>query len=396
MAASIVGQDVIAFRLAAHQLDERASADQLVDAAGRCGIQDSPPGSALLALHARVEGVTRESFDAAIGEDRSLLRTWAMRGAPFVIPTDGTGVFTTGVLPPTEEARQQLVHGVGPDLDRLAMSLDDAVDATRAEIRDVLGGRRLPIGPLGEKIARRVAATLPKARRTEWESEGPHAKGQPLGEAVVHFCIRLLTLEQVVCFAPREGRSAPFVLVDEWVDGRIPLMDPAGARAEVVRRYLHCYGPSTRADFAAWVGVRAGDADDWWGLVEDELSEVDLDGTAWLLTEDLEALGRTPGPEGVRLLPPGDPYTQLRDRTTIVDRAHHSIVWKTVGAPGTVLVDGQVVGTWSPRKRGGRLTITVHPFSRLSSEDEVRVRCEAETIGPLRGASSVTVDVAAA
>lgn len=71
MAVSISGQDVIAFRLAAHQLGERASADRLADVAGLCGVQDSPPGSALLALHARVEGVTREAFDDAIGEEQS-------------------------------------------------------------------------------------------------------------------------------------------------------------------------------------------------------------------------------------------------------------------------------------------------------------------------------------
>ena len=393
MAVSISGQDVIAFRLAAHQLCERASADRLADVAGRCGVQDSPPGSALLALHARVEGVTREAVDDAIGEDQSLLTTWAMRGAPFVLPTEDAAVFTTGVLPPTEEARQQLVHGVGPALDTLGMSLDEAVDATRAEIGGVLRGRRLAIGPLGEEIASRVAGTLTKQQRTDWEAEGPHAKGQPLGEAVVHFCIRLLTLEQVVCFAPREGRSAPFVLVDEWLDQPIPPLDPATARAELVRRYLRCYGPSTRAHLASWLGVRAGDAHDWWDLVEEELTEVDAGGRAWLLSEDVESVGRAAMPEGVRLLPPGDPYTQLRDRETIVERAHHKELWKTVGAPGALLVDGLVAGTWRPRKSGRRLTISVAPFAPLSSGDASRVRAEAETLGPLRGASSVAVEI---
>jgi hypothetical protein len=32
----------------------------------------------------------------------------------------------------------------------------------------------------------------------------------------VHFCIRILALRRVVCFAPRAGNKAPFVLVDEW------------------------------------------------------------------------------------------------------------------------------------------------------------------------------------
>ncbi len=393
MATSTSRQDVIAARLAAHRLDERVSADQLSDVAGRCGVQDSPPGSALLALHARVEGVTREVFDAATGEDQSLLRTWAMRGAPFVLPTEDAAVFTTGVLPPTEAARHQLVHGVGPALETLGMRLDDAVEATRAEIGGVLSGRWLAIGPLGREVASRVADSLTKQQRGAWEAEGPHARGQPLGEAVVHFCIRLLTLEQVVCFAPREGRTAPFVLVEEWLDQPIPSLDPASARAELVRRYLRSYGPSTRAHLASWLGVRAGDAHDWWDLVEDELSEVDVDGRAWLLTEDVEDLGRAAMPDGVRLLPPGDPYTQMRDRESIVDRHHHRELWKTVGAPGALLVDGQVVGAWRPRTSGRRLTIAVTPFAPLSSGDEARVHSEAATIGPLRGASSVAVEV---
>lgn len=393
VAASISVPDVVAFRLAAHQLDERASTDQLADVAGRCGVQDSPPGSALLALHARVEGVTRETFDAAIAEDQSLLTTWSMRGAPFVLPTEDAAVFTTGVRPPTEEARQHLVHGVVPGLDTLGMGLDEAVDATRAEIGGVLSGRRLAIGPLGQEIAPRIAATLTTKQRTAWEAEGPHARGQPLGEAVVHFCIRLLTLEQVVCFAPREGRSAPFVLVDEWLRRPIPPMDPRRARAELVRRYLRSHGPSTRAHLAAWLGVRAGDAHDWWDLAADELTSVDVDGRAWLLTEDVEYLGMVTLPDGVRLLPPGDPYTQLRDRETIVDRQHHRTLWRAVGAPGALLVDGEVVGTWRPRKSGRRLTISVTPFAPLSVGGESRVRAEAETLGPLRGASSVAVDI---
>ena len=212
----------------------------------------------------------------------------------------------------------------------------------------------------------------------------------------MHFCLRILTLEQVICFAPREGGGAPFVLVDEWLDRPVPQLDPATARAELVRRYLRCHGPSTRAHFAAWIGVRAGDAHGWWDLVADELTEVDRDGRAWLLTEDAGSLGSAPMPEGVRLLPPGDPYIQLRDRATIVDRAHHRTVWKTVGAPGTVLVDGQVIGTWRPHKSGRRLTVSVAPFAPLSPDDRTRVRAEAESIAPLRGAASVAVDVAPA
>lgn len=382
--------DVIAFRLRAHGLGERVETDELTAAAGRCGVQDSPPGSALLALHARVDHLMPEIVDRAVAE-RDLMRTWAMRGAPFLVPTADASVFTTGVLPPTEAGRAQLILGVQQSLDALGLDVDEIIAATRAATVEVLPGRRLAIGPLGEEVASRIATTLPKRQREQWEAEGPYSAGQPLGEGIVHFCVRILALEQVICFAHREGRSAPFVLVDEWLDRPVPQMDPVGARAELVRRYLRCYGPSTRADFASWLGVRSGDARDWWDLVADELTEVDVGRRAWLLTEDTPRLGDSPTPQGVRLLPPRDPYTQLRDRSTILAPEHHGTVWRSIGEPGTVLVDGRIAGSWRPRKRGRRLTVTVTPFADLTRGDEERVRAEAERLGPLRGASSVDV-----
>ena len=91
--------DVIAFRLRAHNLASRRSADDVHDVVGACGIQNSPPGSALLALHARVEGVAPELLDRLVADERSLLQSWSMRGAPFYFPTADAPVFTTGVQP---------------------------------------------------------------------------------------------------------------------------------------------------------------------------------------------------------------------------------------------------------------------------------------------------------
>lgn len=384
--------DVIAFRLSAHNLTERLPENGLLDAAGRCGIQNSPPGSALLALHARVPNVTQDRMAGAVAEEKSMLQTWCMRGAPFYVPAADAPIFTTGVLPPTEQSMRHLVLGVVPALDRLEMSLTEAVDLTGAEIRGALTGRRLAINELGARIAEQIARTLPKRQRDVWEEQGPYAPGQPLGEGVVHFCIRILALQRIVCFAPRAGNTAPFVLVEEWLGHPIPDVDPEVARAELLRRYLRCYGPSTRADFAAWVGIRAGDTDPWWSTVEDELTPVELGGTSWILTEDLDALRSAPTPTGVRLLPPRDPYTQLRDRETIVATQHHRDVWKTTGEPGTVLADGEIVGIWRPRKSGRKLTITVTAFGSLPSRHRKSLQNEAEQIAPLRGASSVEVE----
>lgn len=392
MAEEVSRGDVIAFRLGAHHLTERLGENGLLDAAGRCGIQNSPPGSALLALHARVRNLTQEQVADAVAEEKSLLQTWSMRGAPFYFPAVDAPVFTAGVLPPTEETMRHFVPGVEPALDALGMSLVETVELTRAEIGAVLSGRRLAVNELGAVIAKRIARKLPKRQRDVWEEDGPYAPDQPLGEGVVHFCIRILTLQRVVCLAPRAGNKAPFVLVDEWLGHPIPDIDPAVARAELLRRYLRCYGPSRRGDFAAWAGIRASDTDPWWSLVEDELTPVEFRGSSWILTQDLDALRSAPAPKGVRLLPPRDPYTQVRDRETIIDRKYHQQVWKTVGEPGTVLADGEITGIWRPRKSGRQLTITVKTFDSLPARDKTSLQDEAEQVAPLRGASSVAVE----
>ena len=120
--------EVIAFRLHAHHLTERRPADELRSVAGACAVQNSPPGSALLALGARVEGVTQGRIDHLEGEAKSLLQTWCMRGSPFYFPTVDAPVFTTGVLPATETVRMHLILGVEHALHALDMSLDEAVE----------------------------------------------------------------------------------------------------------------------------------------------------------------------------------------------------------------------------------------------------------------------------
>ncbi|MFC5803090.1 winged helix DNA-binding domain-containing protein [Streptomyces formicae] len=391
-AAEVRTSDVIAFRLHAHHLTNRQPVDALHEVAGACGIQSSPPGSALLALHARVEEVTQDRVDHLVGEDKSLLQTWCMRGSPFCFPTVDAPVFTTGVLPATENARMHLITGIDHALNKLGMGLDEAVDITAEEIGAVLSQRRLAINELGEELAERIAGRLSPSRLKTWQAKGPYGANQPLGEAVVHFCVRMLTLRGIVCIAPRSENKAPFVLFEEWLGHPLPQVDPDSARATLLRRYLHCYGPSTRKDFAAWVGVHAGDAGPWWTTLEDELTLVEFDGRrAWILADDLEALQSPPEARGVRLLPPRDPYTQMRDRDTIVDRKHQRQVWKSVGEPGAVLADGTIVGIWRPRKSGRKLALTVQTFRSLSTELRKRVGEEAGHVAELRGASAVQV-----
>jgi hypothetical protein len=86
------------------------------------------------------------------------------------------------------------------------------------------------------------------------------------------------------------------------------------------------------------------------------------------------------------------PYLALRDRDTLLpDRALRRRVWRPIGSPGVVLVDGRVVGIWRPRKQGQRLALTVEPFVRLPRPTRDAIQAEAEHAAPYRGATTAEV-----
>ncbi|HWL50658.1 MAG TPA: crosslink repair DNA glycosylase YcaQ family protein, partial [Acidimicrobiia bacterium] len=126
-------EQVLAFRLASHGLDLRTKS--VVEAAARCGIQETPIGSAALAFHARVDRLSSEILEKTLTKDRSLLSLWSMRGAPHVVPAADLGVFTIGALPLDGESFRQTLGGWAPALDKAGLDpfqlLDKLVDAAK-------------------------------------------------------------------------------------------------------------------------------------------------------------------------------------------------------------------------------------------------------------------------
>ena len=122
------------------------------------------------------------------------------------------------------------------------------------------------------------------------------------------------------------------------------------------------------------------------------MTQVKFGRRTWISTEDLDALQSSPTPKGVHLLPPRDPFTQFRDRDTIVGKKYQKDIRKTVGDPGSVLVDGKVIGVWRPRKGGEKLTVTLETFRTLLARKRSLLQSEAEQVAGLRGAALEDVE----
>ena len=77
----------VAWRVHRHHLDRRAPAGSMLAVASRlCGPHGQVMSSAELTVWARVEGLGRRAVQRALWEDRTLVKTWAMRGTLHLLP----------------------------------------------------------------------------------------------------------------------------------------------------------------------------------------------------------------------------------------------------------------------------------------------------------------------
>jgi hypothetical protein len=355
----IARRQAIAFRVTRHHLAERVRAAEARRAAV-VGLQDTPPGTAALALAARADG-----GPDALGE---LVIVPSIRGAPLAVAPEDLAVFTVGLEPPDEQAARAVIGNAWKTLDDITAmdALGRVSDAVASSLRD----GPLPRDDFHQALRKRLPIEL------LWWCKGCDSHH-------VHPSLwRATAIRGVLAIVGREGRSAVFGLPPspEALD------DPGG---ELARRFLKTYGPARPKLLADWAGLSKAHATELWERAG-PLAEVDIEGArAWVLDEDRSTLADAITPDSVRLLANLDPLNTSRDRELLVpDPAVRKRIWKVLGGPGTVLDDGEVAGIWRPAKKGRKLLITVEPFGELTSSTKDELVAEAEHIAPFRGAQS--------
>ncbi len=353
-------EQILAFRLARSGLAARDARD-LAEAAA-CPASDFARDAALLALAARLEGLTRERYDEAT-DGGALVIAHSVRGAIHAqAPEDMALYGRTLISGDDDELGQQL----GRQVQRLAAERGFAPTAALEEVaeatKDALGGgRALGKNELHDALRERVGADLM-----------PWCKG-----CESHHVAPMLWRYAGVKAGTRLDSERRYVL------GR---PGHAPAAAEALRRFLRFYGPATSGDFAEWAGVAKAHAQRLWTAAAGDLDEVSVDGRpAWALRDDVAMLASPPAAAGIRLLPPGDPYLQKPNRLLLAPEAEvRKRLFRPVASPGAVLQDGRLAGLWRVKAKGRKAQITVERLERLTRrelEDEVQRICE------LRGAS---------
>ena len=120
----VTREQIRGFRLRSHHLDRRLPGGSLEEAAGACGLQNSPPGAWETALFLRVEGCTGPELERALYGDKTLLQAWSLRGVPAVFPTGDAGVFLSPLAALPGEEPWIYTRGITAALDVVGMDFD--------------------------------------------------------------------------------------------------------------------------------------------------------------------------------------------------------------------------------------------------------------------------------
>jgi Winged helix DNA-binding domain len=332
---------------------------------GVLAIQAQEARASRLAVRPRSVGVDAAAVVRACNEERSVVRTWAMRGTLQMLASDDVRWVVDLLRPPAGAVSKR----------RLELGLDDhKLSRALPLIEEILTAG----GPLtrDELVQALAAAGL----RIDATSQAP--------AHLVSYAAR----QGLTCRGPdREDDEPTYVLLDRWV-GEAPALDREAALAELARRFLDGHGPAGVDDLAHWAGISAELARRGVALVSGDFEEVRVAGRpAWMRAE--ASSDRVEDAPCVRLLPRFDAYLLgYRSRDLTLD----SRVAPRIQAGGgiihpTLVVDGRVAGTWRQvRARAGQ-RVEVEAFEPLGAAVVAGLEAEVADLARFVGVESELV-----
>ena len=267
-APSLSWEAVCARRLERHHLAtpaQDARPAEIVRA--MCGAHAQVLSAAELSIGLRIAGVTRAAIRRALWEERSLVKTYGPRGTVHLLPTEDLPLWT-GALSAIPAGASTLPEG--------AQMTPDQTSAVIEAIADALAAAELTADALTVAIVERVGPWAGDPVMPAFQGYWP--RWRQAMAAAAH--------RGALCFGPNRSRTVTYTSPQRWLPGFQP-MDSQQAQAELLRRYLHSYGPATPQQYAKWLAAPRRWASELVERLTTELEPVELAGSrAWVLAGD--------------------------------------------------------------------------------------------------------------
>ena len=355
-----------------------ADVEQVADAI--VALHATDPASVFLSARARLREPSISAIEAALYEQRTLVRLLGMRRTMFIVPTVLAGVVqasSTRALVPGERKRFAALleeSGVAADGTRWLRETEEATYAA-------LIGR-------GEATAAELTEDVPALRaRTPVAQGKAYASIQGVSTRVLFLLAaegRIVRGRPLGSWTSTLYRWAP---ASSWLPAPMEELDTDAASAELVRRWLNAFGPGTLADIKWWTGWTMG-------LVKRALAQLDTvevalasGASGLVLAEDAEPVG-APAP-WVALLPALDPAAMgWQERAWYLGEHRASCFDRSGNIGPTVWCDGRIVGGWAQRKDTGEVVVRL--LEDVGSEAAQAVADEAARVRDWVGDVRVT------
>ena len=348
----------------ARQLLLRRERLGVAEAVGRLGaLQAQRPRAPYVALAARLDGFRREHLSRALHE-REVVRATLMRETLHLVTAADYPHDAAAMAPYFRTLRAQYL----PD----GVTMERVVELA---------------GHVTETLVEPLEATALRPRVAELEPEIADERvwrRVRTNAAIVH-----VPGDELHCFGPRNR----FVSASAWL-GTVQADEAEGLR-RLVRRYLAAFGPSTRADVAAWTGLAVTTIAPALDALEPELERLrDERGREFL---DLRAAPRPPGETAapLRLLGEWDNVLLAHaDRTRMFDdETRRRVIRKNGDVMPTIVVDGFVAGTWWWKRRNDVATLQTTPFVTLTKAQRAELEREAALVLPVLEPAAARLEV---
>lgn len=191
-------------------------------------------------------------------------------------------------------------------------------------------------------------------------------------------------LDGVICSGARRGKQFTYALLDERAP-QAKILERDEALAELTKRYFTGHGPATLQDFVWWSGLTMTDARKGIEFVKSHFEyEVVEDQMYWFVASTPT---RKPSPTAY-LLPDYDEYTVgYADRTAIFDIVHTDKLDArgSVLAQYSIMLDGQVAGTWKRNIKKNEVVIELTPFTELTNDQNRVILAVTQQYGKFLG-----------
>lgn len=191
-----------------------------------------------------------------------------------------------------------------------------------------------------------------------------NCEGMRFGHLLMH-----AELQGLICSGGRKGKQITYTLLEE----RVPVAkkyNKAESLAMLTQKYFQSHGPATLKDYIWWSGLTTAEAKEGITLLEGKINSIKFNEEEFWY---IDLPGKVNIDKTIYLLPNYDEYiVSYNNREALIPERNKSKISRT-GNPlfsNTIIINGQVQGTWKRTLKTNAVTIHSNVFDELTSANK--------------------------